>query len=271
MREAGRLVGIGIACVVEPSISNMGYITLAQTAAERAETLPKSGNAEGATVSMNPLGGITVRMATTPQGQGHGTVAAQVVGDVLGVDPADVDVLSELDTGTDAWTVASGNYSSRFSGVGTGAVLRAAQKVEAKLKAIAATELGCLHEEVQLRDGKAWDGESSVSIRRLAGIAHWHPAGLPDGIEPGLHATAFYSAPVLEPPDEEDRVASSAAHGFLVDIAVVEVERETGRVRVLDYVSVHDAGRLLNPLIVAGQVRGGFAHGVGAALFERLV
>ena len=154
-REAGRLVGIGIACVVEPSISNMGYITLAQTAAERAETLPKSGNAEGATVSINPLGGITVRMATTPQGQGHRTVAAQVVGDVLGVDPADVDVVSELDTGTDAWTVASGNYSSRFSGVGTGAVLRAAQKVEAKLKAIAAAELGCPSEEVHLRDGKA--------------------------------------------------------------------------------------------------------------------
>ena len=66
-------------------------------------------------------------------------------------------------------------------------------------------------------------------------------------------------------------MASSAAHGFLVDVAVVEVERETGAVRVLDYVSVHDAGRLLNPLIVEGQVRGGFAHGVGAALFERMV
>jgi 2-furoyl-CoA dehydrogenase large subunit len=86
-----------------------------------------------------------------------------------------------------------------------------------------------------------------------------------------LHETAFYSTPILEPPDEEDHVASSAAHGFLVDVAVVEVERETGAVRVLDYVSVHDAGRLLNPLIAEGQIRGGFAHGVGAALFERLV
>ena len=86
-----------------------------------------------------------------------------------------------------------------------------------------------------------------------------------------MHETAFYATPNLEPPDEEDRVASSAAHGFLVDVAVVEVERETGAVHVLDYVSVHDAGRLLNPLIAEGQVRGGFAHGVGAALFERLV
>jgi 2-furoyl-CoA dehydrogenase large subunit len=270
-RAEGRLVGIGLACVVEPSISNMGYITLAQTAAERAETLPKSGNAEGATVAVSPLGGITVRMATTPQGQGHKTVAAQVVADTLGVDPADVDVLSELDTSTDAWTVASGNYSSRFSGVGAGAVLRAAEKVAAKLRAIAAPGLGSAAEEVELRDGKAWHGDESVSLRRLAGLAHWHPDALPPGVEPGLHETAYYAAPNLAAPDADDRVASSAAHGFLVDIGVVEVDRETGAVRVLDYVSVHDAGRMLNPLIVDGQVRGGFAHGVGAALFERIV
>jgi 2-furoyl-CoA dehydrogenase large subunit len=270
-REAGRLVGIGIACVVEPSISNMGYITLAQTAAERAETLPKSGNAEGATVMVNPLGGVTVRISTTPQGQGHKTVAAQVVADTLGLEPADIDVVSELDTATDAWTVASGNYSSRFSGVGTGAVLRAAEKVARKLQAIAAAQLGCEPLQVELRDGKAWHGEEAVSVRRLAGIAHWHPDALPEGVEPGVHETAYYSAPNLAPPDDDDRVASSAAHGFLVDVAVVEVDPDTGAVHVEDYVSVHDAGRLLNPLIVEGQVRGGFAHGVGAALFERIV
>jgi 2-furoyl-CoA dehydrogenase large subunit len=270
-RAEGRLVGIGLACVVEPSISNMGYITLAQTAEERAETLPKSGNAEGATVSVSPLGGITVRMATTPQGQGHRTVAAQVVADTLGVDPADVDVLSELDTSTDAWTVASGNYSSRFSGVGAGAVLRAAEKVAAKLRAIAAPGLGCEPDEVELRDGKAWHSGEDVSLRRLAGLAHWHPDALPPGVEPGLHETAYFAAPNLAAPDDDDRVASSAAHGFVVDVAIVELERETGAVRVLDYVSVHDAGRMLNPLVVEGQVRGGFAHGVGAALFERIV
>ncbi len=270
-REAGRLVGIGMACVVEPSISNMGYITLAQTADERAQTLPKSGNAEGATVMVNPLGGVTVRISTTPQGQGHKTVAAQVVADTLGLEPADIDVVSELDTATDAWTVASGNYSSRFSGVGAGAVLRAAEKVARKLQAIAAGELGCEPEQVELRDAKAWHGEEAVSVRRLAGIAHWHPDALPDGVDPGLHETAYYAAPNLAPPDEDDRVASSAAHGFLVDVAVVEVDRETGAVQVQDYVSVHDAGRLLNPLIVEGQVRGGFAHGVGVALFERIV
>jgi 2-furoyl-CoA dehydrogenase large subunit len=167
--------------------------------------------------------------------------------------------------------VASGNYSSRFSGVGTGAVLRAAEKVQAKLRGIAAAQLDCDADEVELREGKAWNGGSSVSLRRLAGLAHWHPDALPPGVEPGLHETAFYAAPNLAAPNEDDRVASSAAHGFLVDIAVVEVDRQTGAVRLLDYVSVHDAGRLLNPLVAEGQVRGGFAHGVGAALFEHVV
>ena len=87
LRAEGRLAGIGLACIVEPSISNMGYITLAQTADERALTLPKSGNAEGASIAIDPLGGITVRLATTPQGQGHRTVCAQVVADVLGCAP----------------------------------------------------------------------------------------------------------------------------------------------------------------------------------------
>jgi 2-furoyl-CoA dehydrogenase large subunit len=253
-RADGRLVGIGLACVVEPCISNMGYITLAQTPEERARGLPKSGNAEGATVSISPLGGITVRVGTTPQGQGHRTVCAQIVADALGVRPHDVEVLTDLDTATSAWTVASGNYSSRFSGVGAGAVYLAAQKLADKIAAI-----------------REHLGDEGLSLRRVAGIAHWHPDALAPGLEAGLHETAFFAAPNLAAPDDDDRVASSAAHGFIVDVAVVEVDRTTGEVTVVDYTTVHDAGRLLNPLLADGQVRGGFAHGAGAALFERVV
>ncbi len=250
-RDDGRLVGVGLACVVEPSISNMGYVTLAQTAVEREATLPKSGNVEGASVAVDPLGGITVRLGTTPQGQGHRTVCAQVVADELGCAPEDVTVLSELDTATTPWTVASGNYSSRFAGVGVGAVQAAARKVRAKLDAI--------------RDHV---GDPDLALRRAAGMAHWNPEGLPEGLEPGLTAVAFVAAPNLDPPDVEDRVASSGAHGFIVDVCAVEIERETGAVRVTDYVTVHDAGTLLNPLLADGQVLGGFAHGAAAALFE---
>ena len=246
-------IGIGVACVVEPSVSNMGYITLALTPDERAAGLPKSGNSEGCIITIGPLGGISVRLSTTPQGQGHRTVAAQIVADRLGVKLEDVEVISELDTSTNAWTVASGAYSSRFSGVGAGAVAAAADKLAAKIAAI--------REHVG----------DDISLRRVAGMCHWSPESLPDGMEAGLSAVAFYSAPHLDPPDVEDRVASSSAHGFIVDVAVVEVDPETGAVRVLDYVTVHDAGKLLNPLIVDGQVHGGFAHGAAAALFERIV
>ena len=83
--------------------------------------------------------------------------------------------------------------------------------------------------------------------------------------------SAYWAPPNLDPPDTDDRVASSAAHGFVVDVAVVEIDGETGEVTVLDYVTVHDAGRLLNPLLAEGQVRGGFAHGAAAALYERHV
>jgi 2-furoyl-CoA dehydrogenase large subunit len=159
-----------------------------------------------------------------------------------------------VDTSTSAWTVASGNYSSRFSGVGAGAIALAAEALAEKIAAV-----------------REHLGEDELSLRRLAGLVHWNPDALPPGMEAGLTATAYCSAPNLAPPDEDDRVASSAAHGFIVDVAVVEVERETGRVHVLDYVTVHDAGVLLNPLLADGQVRGGFAHGVGAALLEQHV
>ena len=253
-RAEGRLLGVGIACVVEPSISNMGYITLAQTAIERAQALPKSGNAEGALVTIDPLGGVAVRLGTTPQGQGHRTVCAQVVADELGIEPGEVTVLSEMDTQTVPWTVSSGNYSSRFSGVAVGAVQRAAAQLRAKVDAV--------REHLE---------EPELSLRRVAGSVHWNPAGLPEGMEPGLSVVAYWSAPNLDPPDAEDRVASSAAHGFIADVCAVEVEPETGEVRVLDYVTVHDAGRLLHPALADGQVLGGFAHGAGAALFERHV
>jgi 2-furoyl-CoA dehydrogenase large subunit len=251
-RADGRLVGVGIACVVEPSISNMGYITLAEPADTRG--LPKSGNTEGCTISVSALGGVTVRIATTPQGQGHRTVIAQVVADRLGVEPRDVDVLTDSDTSTSPWTIASGNYSSRFSGVGTGAVAAAAEQLAAKLATI-----------------RRHLGDESASLRRVAGAAHWNPEALPRGMDPGLTVTAYYAAPNLLPPDAEDRVASSAAHGFVADVAVVEIDPATGEVKVLDYVTVHDAGRLLNPLLAEGQVRGGLAHGAAAALFERHV
>ena len=112
-------------------------------------------------VAIDPLGGITVRLATTPQGQGHRTVCAQVVADELGVRPEDVTVLSEMDTATVPWTVASGNYSSRFSGVGVGAVRGAPGRCARRPTRSAPTS-----------------ATLTLSLRRVAGTAHWNPESL---------------------------------------------------------------------------------------------
>ncbi|MGH9041958.1 MAG: molybdopterin cofactor-binding domain-containing protein, partial [Acidimicrobiia bacterium] len=123
---------------------------------------------------------------------------------------------------------------------------------------------------VELIDGAARGTAGDISLRRLAGAAHWDPAGLPEGVD-GLALTITYAVPGLDPPDPDDRVNSSAAYGFLADVAVVEVDTTTGAVEVRDYVSVHDAGRVLHPALADGQVLGGLAHGLGAALLERHV
>jgi len=112
--------------------------------------------------------------------------------------------------------------------------------------------------------------DRSVPLRKVAGAAHWDPAGLPEGVD-GLSLTTTYSVPVLDAPAADDTVNSSAAYGFLADVAVVEVDTGTGEVTVRDYVTVHDAGRVLHAELAEGQVLGGLAHGLGAALLERHV
>ncbi len=268
--EDARRLGVGLACVVEPSASNMGYITLARAAEERAAGPPMDGNAETVTIAMAPDGGVHVGFTSTPQGQGHRTVAAQIVADVVGVAPDAVSVAPGADTAVRSPTVSAGNYSSRFAVTVAGAVHTAATRLADRLRLIAAPVLGCDPDAVELIDGAARGPGGDVALRRLAGAAHWDPAGLPTGVD-GLALTVTYAVPGLAPPDPSDRVNSSAAYGFLADVAVVEVDTTTGQVEVRDYVSVHDAGRVLHPALAEGQVLGGLAHGLGAALLERHV
>ena len=104
----------------------------------------------------------------------------------------------------------------------------------------------------------------------MAARAHWNPAGLPPDMDPGIYETSILSPPTLASPDAEDRVPSAVTYGFVIDLAAVEIDRATGAIRIDKYVSVHDVGRQINPLIVAGQAHGGFVHGLGAALMEEL-
>jgi 2-furoyl-CoA dehydrogenase large subunit len=272
-RRNGRLYGIGIAAGTEPSGSNMAYVGLAQTPEERARSEPKSGASASATVSIDPSGHVTLRLCSTPNGQGHATVAAQIVADELGLTPEDIDVVTEIDTLTSAWSIASGNYSNRFAAVVVGAIAQSAGKVAHKLKLLAAETLDEAPDRIELADGFArviGPSNKHIPLRKVAARAHWNPAGLPPDMPPGIHETSIVSPGELRSPDADDRVPSAVTYGFVIDLAAVEVDRATGAIRIDKYVSVHDVGRQLNPLIVAGQAHGGFVHGLGAALMEEL-
>ncbi len=271
-RKEGRLYGIGFAAIVEPSVSNMGYITTVMPVEARKKAGPKSGAIASATVSVDLLGGVVVTIASTPAGQGHMTVCAQVVADVLGLAPHEIVVNVEFDTHKDAWSVAAGNYSSRFAGAVAGTVHLAAMRVRDKLARIVSSQLACKPDEIRFEGGRIYkDGaeDRALPFGRVASNApHWAPALLPEGEEPGLRETVFWTPENMDAPDEQDRVNTSAAYGFAFDMCGVEVDRATGRVRIDRYVTTHDAGTLLNPALADGQIRGAFAQGLGAALME---
>jgi 2-furoyl-CoA dehydrogenase large subunit len=274
-RAAGRLFGIGVALAVDPSVSNMGYVAIALDPQLRAkpEYLPKSGAVEAATIKVDPQGRVTAILGTTPQGQGHQTVVAQIVADELGLTPADVTVVDEMDTLTRLWSISSGTYSSRFGSVGTSAVALTARKLRAKLTAYAAHLMATPAHELEFRAGavrhKSGKGVA-YSIKDLAGRAHWNTTSLPEGMEPGLQATAVFGFEVAQPVDDQDRVNSSNTYGFIAEVMAVEVDPETAAIKILRYATVHDAGTIINPMIAEGQIYGGALHGLGGALFEEL-
>ncbi|HEV8439946.1 MAG TPA: xanthine dehydrogenase family protein molybdopterin-binding subunit [Methylomirabilota bacterium] len=274
-RAAGRYVGIGVALAVDPSVSNMGYVATALDPQFRAkpEYLPKSGAVDAATIRIDPLGRLTAILGTTPQGQGHQTVVSQIVADELGVTPEDVTVVDEMDTFTRFWSISSGTYSSRFGSVGTSAVALAARKLKAKLIEYAAHLMERPVAELEFSDGlvrsKAGKGPS-YSIKDLAGRAHWNTESLPEGMEPGLQASAVFGFTVAKAVDQNDCVNSSNTYGFIAEVMAVEVDPETAAIKILRYATVHDAGTIINPMIAEGQIYGGALHGLGGALFEEL-
>ncbi|GGF56013.1 carbon monoxide dehydrogenase [Azorhizobium oxalatiphilum] len=270
-RAEGRLYGIGYAAAVEPSISNMGYIATVLTPAERKKAGPKNGAQATATISIDPVGSVSAHVASVPQGQGHRTVIAQVVADAFGLAPADIRVNAEMDTAKDAWSIASGNYSSRFAGAVAGAASLAAKRLAERLARIAAAQLNVPPDEVVFAGGKlAAKGNpgNALSFSRVAALSHWSPAQLPDDTAPTIRETAFWTPPELTAADDADHINSSLCYGFIFDYCGVEIDRDTGEIHIDRYVTAHDCGTILHPGMVDGQIRGGFAHALGAALLE---
>ena len=273
-RAAGRHYGIGFAAVVEPGMSNMGYLSTLLSSEARDRAGPKNGAASMVTVNVDPLGSVSVTADVTVQGQGHATVLSQIVADRLGLAPDDINAVLEMDTAKDQWSIAAGTYSCRFTPGTAVAAHLAAGRVADKLKAIAARQLNVLPEDVELVGGKVRsrsNPDNAIPFGRVAGTAHWSPVILPEGMAPALRETAVWSPPELEPPASDDRINTSLTYGFVFDMCGVEIDPLSYQVRVERYVSMHDAGRVLNPLIAQGQMRGAFVQGIAAALYEEFV
>ena len=143
-----------------------------------------------------------------------------------------------------------------------------------RLAAIAAKQLNVLRDDIEFAGGKVrsrGNPDNALSFARVAGTAHWSPVLLPDDVPPSLRETASWSPPELEPPSPDDRINTSLTYGFVFDFCGVEIDPATFTARVDRYVTMHDAGRLINPMLADGQVRGAFVQGLAAALYEEFV
>jgi 2-furoyl-CoA dehydrogenase large subunit len=272
-RAEGRLLGVGLATIVDPSGTNLGYVSVATPAETRFAGHQKSGSTEHVRVTVDMAGGVTAMLGTTPQGQGHRTVARQVVAERLGLPIDRVRAVVEMDTATTPWTVSSGSYSSRFAPLTTSALVDAADRIAATIRAAAGVLLDVDAEELELADEQVrvkGDPERAVAFRHAAGLVHWDPGSLPAGVEPRLYADVAFAPPESRHASRDDRINSSLAYGFVADVVVVEVDPQTLQIRVESVTSVHDSGTILNPLLYDGQTIGSIAHALGGAMLEEL-
>jgi carbon-monoxide dehydrogenase large subunit len=240
-RTQGKLVGIGISAYGE------------LCGAGPSPALPVGGW-EGATVKVEPTGKVTVLTGASPHGQGEETTFAQLVADELGVDIDDVAVLHG-DTALVQYGI--GTFGSRGTAVGGTALYYALQELKTKVRKFGAQMLGS--EKVTLSGGTCVDESTgkTVSFAEIA-FAAYRGINLPPNTQPGLVATHFWEPPNFTFP-------------FGAHVVVTEVDRDTGQIEIKRYVAVDDCGKILNPLLVAGQVHGGVAQGLGQALWEEAV
>jgi carbon-monoxide dehydrogenase large subunit len=250
-RGEGRYLGVGFSTYVE--LCGVAPSNWIGTGGEGWG----AGLWESANVRVHLTGKVVVTVGTQSHGQGHETTVAQVVASELGVPLEDVTVQHSDTLGT---PFGYGSYGSRSAAVGTVAVHNSIQRIKAKARRVGAHMLESAVEDVEYEDGRVFvkgAPDTGKTIQEIAGTAALG-YDLPEGEEPFLDDTAYYDPP-------------NCTFPFGTHIAVVEVDAETGEVKLLRYVAVDDVGKVINPLIVDGQVHGGIAQGVAQALWEGAV
>ena len=241
--KAGKYYGIGVSTYVE-------ICAIGPSAATPA------GGWESGTVRIEPTGKVTLLTGASPHGQGEETTFAQLIADELGIDPDDVNVVHG---DTMAVPYGIGTFGSRATAVGGTAAYMATQKLKAKMATLAAHLLGAKAADITIGRGRlsAKGGKKSISFGELV-MAAYTARNIPPGFEPGMEATHFF-----EP--------SNFTFPFGCHICSVEVDAETGEVKIDKYVAVDDCGNVINPLLVDGQIQGGIAQGLGQAMWEELI
>ncbi len=247
-RRQGKLVGIGVSACIEAS----GPVPSKVAGALGGVT----GFWESGSIRVHATGKVTVLTGAHAHGQGHETTFAQIVADELGIDMADVDIVHG---DTAVIPNGMGTYGSRSTSVGGSALVRSADKVRAKMMKIAAHQLEAAVEDIVYDQaaGKAHVKGSPDKAKSFGDLAFaaYTAHNLPDGLEPGLEEDTYYDPANFTFPNS-------------VHIAQVEIDQATGEVAIQRYVAVDDVGKVINPMIVDGQVTGGIAQGVGQALWE---
>ncbi len=247
-KARGKLRGIGISTYVEAC--GLAPSALAGSIGARA------GLFDSSTIRVNPTGSVTVFTGVHSHGQGHETAFAQIVADHFGVSVEAVEI-KHGDTSNSAFGM--GTYGSRSLVVGGSAIVKAADKIVDKAKKIAAHMLEASVEDIEFKDGQfTVKGTDRAKAFGEVAFTAYVPHSYPEGVEPGLEETAFY--------DPLNFTYPAGCH-----IVEVEIDPDTGEVTVLDVSAADDVGRVINPMIVEGQLHGGLAQGIGQALLEGCV
>ncbi|GBC69104.1 Carbon monoxide dehydrogenase large chain [archaeon HR01] len=257
-------VGVGVACVVEPAVTNLARNKLL------FPELETSGSGEGAIVRLEESGTITVYAASIPQGQGHATVLTEIVSEVLGVRPEQVRILFGA-TDLVYPSPYGGTWGSRFSVMTTAAVKKSCEILKDRILEIATEILEASPKDLEIHDGEIYVKGSgvSISLEKLAAKAYRDTLAT-KGKHQSLQAECFYEFPTFNT-GEPGKINMSATYGNSTHVAIVKVDRESGEVKIIRYVAVHDCGKILNKEIVDGQIFGGVVQGIGATLYEEIV
>ncbi|MGI0080307.1 MAG: xanthine dehydrogenase family protein molybdopterin-binding subunit, partial [Nitrososphaerales archaeon] len=264
-RKEGRNLGIGFALTLDPAASNMSQDGFFHNEVQ------KWGTSETASVHMDSSGNATVALSSVPQGQGHETIATGLVSDILGIPPENVTVFTGFDSSRNIGTPTSGTYSSRFAPISANAIVLAAEEIKKKLLRVASKILHVGMEDLTIDQGRiksVANRASFISVREVANLVY---SGTPDKIsqsERSLDSTVTYSYPFGRNEDEA-KTNLASTYAYQAHAAAVEVDVETGIVKILCYAIVDDSGRSLNKMIVEGQVQGGACNGIAAALYEK--